>query len=229
MSHADTDPLPRLYISLALEHDWLTALEFGRVDDGVPMERWGEVSDHFAYIHLGDADETPAVGFKVLGYTHFDADDDDHAEIWEGPRFDAPQLGLSAASAGEIVAAVKATYGTKRPSYNRMLFNEAAGAEGERALELWAACLQAGDGMAHFGLGYTLLDLGRPHYAYRHLRHYADIAPAQPWVHNYLGQAAEAIDETEEARLAYKRAIELTEEGGTETDAEERLSGLEAS
>ena len=229
MEHADTRPLPRLFISLALELDTLTALEFGRVDDGLPRENWGPVSDDFAYIHLGDADETPAVGFIAHNYAEFDPEDEEHEGIWDGPRFDAPQLGLNAASAGEIAVAVKATYGTERPSFNRMLFNEAAGSEGEKALELWTACLHAGDAMAHFGLGYTLLDQGHPHAAYRHLRHYAEIAPAQPWVHNYWGQAAEAIGETEEARLAYEQAIELTEDGGTETDAEERLEALEAS
>ena len=31
--------------------------------------------------------------------------------------------------------------------------------------------------MAHFGLGYTLYDLGRFQEAYRHLRHYTEIAP----------------------------------------------------
>ncbi len=32
--------------------------------------------------------------------------------------------------------------------------------------------------MAHFALGYTLYELGRYHEAYRHLRYYAQIAPA---------------------------------------------------
>lgn len=227
MDYADTNPLPRLYISLATELDSLTALEFGRVDDEVPSESWNEVSDHFAYIHLGPADESPAVGFKVLGYTDFDPEEEEHEAIWEGPRFDAPQLGLAAVSAGEVVVAVKAMYGVKRPSFNRALFNDAAGASGRPALLRWMACLQAGDAMAHFGLGYTLLDLGGHHRAYRHLRHYAEIAPAEPWAHCYLGQAAEEVGELDEARAAYRRAVELTEEGGSDTDADMRLAVLE--
>lgn len=227
MDYADTNPLPRLYISVATELDSLTALEFGRVDDGVPSENWDEVSDHFAYIHLGAADESPAVGFKVRGYADFDPEDDEHEAIWEGPRFDAPQLGLDGVSAGAVVIAVKAAYGVKRPSFNRMLFNDAAGASGKGALWRWMACLHAGDAMGHFGLGYTLLDLGRSHDAYCHLRHYAGIAPAEPWAHCYLGQAAEALGELDEARVAYRRAVELTEEGGNDTDADMRLAVLE--
>ncbi len=227
MDYADTNPLPRLYISLASEIDSLTALEFGRVDDGVPAESWNEVSDQFLYIHLGDADESPAVGFKVLGYEDFDPEAEEHEAIWEGPRFDAPQLGLDGVSAGEVVVAARSFYGVKRPSFNRMLFNDAAGATGKPALMRWTACLHAGDAMAHFGLGYTLLDLGRTHRAYRHLRHYATIAPAEPWAHCYLGQAAEELGELDEARAAYRRAVALSEEGGNDTDADMRLAVLE--
>ena len=227
MEYADTNPLPRLYISLAIELDSLTALEFGRVDDGVPPESWNEVSDHFSYIHLGDADASPAIGFKVVGYADFDPEDEEHGAIWEGPRFDAPQLGLEDVSAGEVIAAAGSFYGVKRPSFNRTLFNDAAGATGRTALVRWVACLHAGDAMAHFGLGYTLLDLGQTHRAYRHLRYYAGIAPAEPWAHCYLGQAAEALGELDEARAAYRRAIELTEEGGNDTDADMRLAVLE--
>lgn len=81
--------------------------------------------------------------------------------------------------------------------------------------------------MAHFGLGYTLLELGRDREAYRHLRYYAEIAPAHPWNHCWFGKAAAAIGEVEEARSAYLRAIELTEAGGDETDAPELLAELE--
>lgn len=226
MEYADTDPLPRLYISLDTDGDWLTALEFGRTDDGLPAENWGPVGERFAYIHMGDAEEMPAVGFRVRGLSEFDADGEDVAEIWDAPRFDAPQLGLTAATAGEIVLAVRGTYGLERPSINRHMFSVAIEREGAPAANGWIACLHAGDPMAHYGLGYTLLDLGYEHDAYRHLRYYAEIAPAQPWAYNYHGQAAEAIGEVAEAEAAYERALELTAEGGVDTDAEKRLARL---
>ena len=80
--------------------------------------------------------------------------------------------------------------------------------------------------MAHFGLGYTLYDLGRPQEAYRHLRHYTEIAPCGSWNWCWLGKAAEALGETSEARTAYERALELEDEGGEETDAAELLGRL---
>ena len=70
------------------------------------------------------------------------------------------------------------------------------------------------------------LRAGRFHLAYRHLRHYAEIAPNGSWNWRWLGQAAEAIGETDEARRAYERAIEIEEAGGHETDAFELLRAL---
>ncbi len=81
--------------------------------------------------------------------------------------------------------------------------------------------------MAHFALGYTMFELGRFHDAYRHLRYYAQISPAHPWNHCWYGKAAEAIGEFGEAAAAYRRAIELTEEGAEETEATELLAELE--
>lgn len=82
--------------------------------------------------------------------------------------------------------------------------------------------------MAHFGLGYTLFDLGRYPEAYRHLRHYTEIAPAGSWNWRWLGQAAEKVGELDEARAAYTRALELEQElgEGHETDAAEFLEAM---
>jgi tetratricopeptide (TPR) repeat protein len=217
----------RLYISHLAEYDWLTALEFGRVDDGQPSENWEGVGPHFGYLHTGpDHDGDPTVGFKVVGFSELDPEDPSYARIWEPPLFEAPQLGLPAASAGEILLAAASLYGDGQ-SLNRTLFESATQCEGGRALKAWTACLHAGDSMAHFALGYTLYELGRFRDAYRHLRYYAGIAPAQPWTHCWLGKAAEAIGEDGEALSAYVQAIELTEAGGEETDAPELLAVLE--
>jgi Flp pilus assembly protein TadD len=81
--------------------------------------------------------------------------------------------------------------------------------------------------MAHFALGYTHYELAHYHDAYRHLRHYAELAPAQPWVWAWYAKAAAAIGETAEARDACNRALELTEAGSDETDAADLLESLD--
>ncbi len=224
-NHSSSNYRPRLYISHAAENDWLTALEFGRVDDGQPPENWRGVGEQLGYLHAGPARDTPAVGFKVVRFAEFDAEDPEYAEIWQPPSFDAPQLGLEKAPAGEIVLAARSLYGDGA-SLNRAFFDRAIRLSGPEALDAWTACLHAGDPMAHFALGYTLLDAGRCHDAYRHLRYYAQIAPSHPWNHCWYGRAAEAVGETAEARAAYQRALELTAEGAEETDAAELLARL---
>ena len=42
----------------------------------------------------------------------------------------------------------------------------------------------------HFGLGYTLYDLGRHREAYSHLRRYTELAPHNSWAWLWLGRAA---------------------------------------
>ena len=135
-----------------------------------------------------------------------------------------PQLGLTDASVGEIVLAARALFGG--PTINRVYFKAAVNADPEEALDLWLSCLAAGDCMAHFALGYTLYDLGRFHEAYRHLRYYAELAPAGSWNWCWYGKAAQAIGEIDEARTAYLRAIEL-EPCDQETDAAELLAELD--
>ncbi len=81
------------------------------------------------------------------------------------------------------------------------------------------SCLEAG---RHVGrttaLGYTLLSLDRPHDAYRYLRYYTELTPANAWAWCFRGQAAEAIREPAEARDCYQRAVEL-ERDDLATDA----------
>ncbi|MGE0065834.1 MAG: ADP-ribosylglycohydrolase family protein [Dehalococcoidia bacterium] len=215
--------LPRLYLNWIADFDWLIALEFGRVDDGQPAENWERVSEAFGYLH-----EEPGggcVGFKVLGFSTFDPEEEAVASIWDGPRFDVPVLGLADASAGEIALAARALFGSEG-TVNRQFFSAATDARGEEALALWLACLQAGDSMAHFGLGYTLFELGRFPEAYRHLRHYTEIAPEGAWNWCWRGKAAAAIGETDEAEEAWEKAVELEGTTGEETDAPELLAEL---
>lgn len=217
----------RLFLNHISSLDWLIALEFGRVDEGQPSDCWRGVNDHVGFLHDGPAGEE--VGFKVLDLSSLDLDDEESAELWTGPRFTAPALGLAAATAAEIITAHRALFGDV-DSVNRWYFSAAIAAESTvEALGHWLACLGAGDSMAHYGLGYTLLELGRDAEAYRHLRHYTEIAPCNPWAWSYFGRAAEARGETAEARAAYERAIELEDGGREESDARELLAELDAS
>lgn len=78
--------------------------------------------------------------------------------------------------------------------------------------------------MAHYGLGYTLYDLGRYREAYRHLRAYTELVPADGWAWCWLGKACEAMGDTDEARSSYQEAIRLDGDG---TDAPELLANLD--
>jgi Flp pilus assembly protein TadD len=88
-------------------------------------------------------------------------------------------------------------------------------------------CLETGDLMAHYGLGYTLHELGRYRESYRHLRAYTEITPSNAWAWCWLGYTCTALGELGEARTAYQRAVELEEAGGDKTDAGEWLERLE--
>ncbi len=91
---------------------------------------------------------------------------------------------------------------------------------------LWRACLEAGDMKAHFGLGYTLVELGRPREAYGHLVTYTELTPALSWAWFWRGRAAEEMGELEDARTCYGRALDAEEAGSEETDAAEHLAAL---
>jgi hypothetical protein len=114
-----TQDRPRLYLNHIFSLDWLVALEFGRIDDGQPPENWRGVSEQFGYMH--EHENGPCVGFEVLGFSDFDPEAEEVAQIWDGPCFTAPQLGLSDVVAGEIVVAARAFFGDL-PSVNRFFF-----------------------------------------------------------------------------------------------------------
>lgn len=219
---------PRLFLNHDADYDWLIALEFGRVDDGVPIENWYGVSDSFAYLLEHPVDGRP-LGFRVNDFSEFDVEDADVRVVWEGPRFDVPTLGLTDVSAGEIIVAARVFF-DGAPSINRVYFDAAIAADDpEEAADMWTSCLQAGDCMAHYGLGYTLYDLGDHRGAYRHLRAYAELVPTNEWAWYWLGKACEALDERDEALTAYGRAVEIEKrDDADDTGARERLDALGA-
>lgn len=204
-----------------------TVLAVGLVFDEWPGERWS-VGDDDTVEFLSD--ETGViVGFDVL-LERWDPDAlGDADELWDGPRFWVPQLGLREAAAGEVLLAARARWGDHDASLDAWLFNEAAGAKQEsleKARDLWTQVIDAGDLKGVFGLGYTLYDMGRYAEAHAHLRHYTELAPMNAWAWCWLGKALEALGETGEAAAAYARAIELEDERGMTTDAPVLLERL---
>ena len=117
---------------------------------------------------------------------------------------------MTGVSVGEVVVAARALF-RDRSTVNRELFSRAVNASGEEALTLWL--LQAGDRMAHFAQGCALYRLGRHREAYRHLRHYTEIAPHGSWNWCWYGKAAQALGLRGEARVAYRRATALEAAG----------------
>ena len=209
-----------LFLSYEEHLDWLTLIEFGQVENAQPRDHWRGVSESFGYIlrHPGG----PEIGFKIPDFSAFDPEDPEVAEIWEEPRFDVPVLGLRDSTAGEIVLAARPFLGG-HSTINRVYFNAAMQTEGEEAEQLWRYCLQSGDLMAHYGLGYTLYELERYLEAYRHLRAYTELVPADGWAWCWLGKACEGMGELDEARSTYEKAIHLDGDG---TDAPELLVNL---
>jgi tetratricopeptide (TPR) repeat protein len=215
----------RLHLTHIPELDQLIALEYGRVDEGTPEAWWRLVGGRVGYFHDGAAG--PAVGFKVFEVSELDAEAPELAAIWGAPRFDVPVLGLIGASAGEIILAARALFGA-RASIGHEFFALAVEASGEEALNLWLCSLEAGEAVAHYGVGATLYRLGRYHEAYRHLRYYTELAPGLTWTWCWYGRAAEALGLDGEARSAYRRAVVLEDGGGPVTGARELLADLEA-
>ena len=215
--------LPRIYVSFVPELDWLTGIEFGRVEDGQPKDCWVGLSANVGLL-LNEPFGTP-IGFKVKAFSGFEYEAANTSGVWDKPRFHAPQLGLAKASIGEIALAAR-TFFAGHESVNRFFFTRAMQSEGEEAVFFWRRCLEAGDCMAHFALGYTLYELERFHEAYRHLRYYVCIAPSDSWNWCWFGKSAEAIGEIAEARSAYEMACAIEAMGGEETDAQSLLAAL---
>ena len=219
-------PIP-LHLSVNVTDDWLEAVEFGSVVDGRPETQLVEISPDVRFV-LRSA-RGPVAGFTVHRFTKLDVDTlGEHA--FDGPRFSIPLLGMDQATIGEVILAARARFEVSTADVCFFMLALAC-AEDEGDLDgaagHWLSCVEAGDMRGHFGLGYTLYDLGRFRESYGHLRRYTELAPHNSWSWLWLGRAAEAIGELDEARSAYRRAIRREREGSFRTDAPERLRELE--
>ena len=150
------------------------------------------------------------------------------APVWTGPRFDVPSLALRNASAGEILPAARRTIdgSTIDVAYFDLAVTAGTRGDWEEAEGLWRCALEAGEMKAHYGLGYTLVELGRPREALGHLMHYTETCPRNTWAWVWRGRAAEAAGDVAEAAAACRRALECEAEGSDATDAAELLQRL---
>lgn len=210
-------------LSIDPSQERLTVIEHGRVWDGQPEASQLESEERIQMLF----EDGRAVAFLAHEPFEIDLDAVTDPELWEEPRFLVPALGLPPSSIGEILLTVRARYRPDELSADVAYFHMATAADDpEEALFLWRIVIEAGDMKGHFAYGYTLLDLGRSHEAYTHLRHYTELTPLNSWAWCWLGKACEAIDDRDGATEAYRTAIRLENSGGYETDAPELLDAM---
>ena len=204
----------------------MLVLEVGRTIDNQLPDEVEEPVEGFAVFHRGSGG--PVIGFGVLETYEFELPDLEHP-LMPGFRFDASSLGIRRGTAEEVILAAR-TVLDRTSTPDVVFFDQAVatGADGddEEAEKWWRLCLTSGDPRGHYGLGYTLVALGRPREAYGHLLEYTKVVPRNAWAWAWLGHASEEIGEREQAIDCWRRAIELEEEGSPETDAGERLDQL---
>lgn len=220
---------PTLQISYDADTDLLSGLMPGVVTDGHPDDEVDELLTGFYLFRRGV--DGPVIGFcaeDAFAWDVLENGDDDSLWGADDVRFDVPTLGLFGAAIGEIVLAAQQTLDGSTPDVTYFDLAVATGRKDlEEAERLWRLCLAAGDLRAHCGLGYTLIDLGRPREAYGHLLTYTELTPTLSWAWFWRGRAAEEMDELDEARVCFRRALEAEEAGSAETEAAERLEALD--
>ena len=226
-----------LRVSYDADLDFLWALVPGEVIDGHLPDETDVLAQSREDEHREPEDAVvvyrrglggPVIGFGVADAFAWDVDDDAF-ELLAEPRFDAPTLALRHASIPEIVVAAQHSIRGSTPDV--LWFDQAVAAgqsEDPAAAEaLWRCCLECGEMKAHFGLGYTLVELGRPRDAFGHLAMYTEICPRNAWAWLWRGRAAQDMGEAAEAAACYRRALSCEQAGSFETDADERLAALE--
>ena len=212
-------------LHLSVDPWWteVTLIAYGRTSDGlgpdcvVPDARGGRLAFF--------VEDGVVLGFKVDDPWSADLDAFDPEALWSGPRFEVPALGLSHASAGEVLLAVLGQYAEGEATADAIAFHAAIQADDrEQAAQHFKLALEAGNMAAHYGLGYTLVELGRPVDGYQHLRRYTELVPRNAWAWTWLGHACVALEWIDEAKDGFGRALALPD--GDETDAAEALEGL---
>ncbi|HYF26442.1 MAG TPA: tetratricopeptide repeat protein [Baekduia sp.] len=216
-----------LHLTLDPFWDVLECFAVGAVLDAQPAGACWAAGENGGARWVASPDGRELLGFLVA--EPWDVDVDALPELFGGPRFRVPLLGLDAASAGEVVLAVRGRFEPGEPTNDALCFHEGIGLtadDPEGALTRFRLALEAGHEKSRFAIGYVLVELGRHREAYDHLRRYAEVAAWNAWAWSWLGQACAGLGDHAEARAAYRRALELEAAGGLETDAGRRLAEL---
>jgi tetratricopeptide (TPR) repeat protein len=213
-----------------------TVLAFGRTDDGLPRAQFAVLDEDPRIRFILDAPSRgPVIGFDAHAPHEIDVAALDSLQVWDGPRFHVPALGLTGASVGEVLLSIRARFAEGEPTADALHFHLAIGTAAEEGeaftdfasvLAQWRLAIEAGNMKALFGLGYTLVEAGRPREAYDSLRRYTELTPRNAWAWCWLGKACHAMGETAEARAALRRAIACERAGSCETDARTLLEQL---
>src|SRR3712207_8978021 len=67
---------------------------------------------------------------------------------------------------------------------------------------MWRACLETGELKAHFGLGYTLVELERPREAFGHLVTYTALTPRNSWAWHWRDRKSTRLNSSH-ANMSY--------------------------
>ncbi len=103
--------------------DLATVIEFGSVWDGQPSELQLALEEDERLGFLLRESTGPVIGFRVHEPHDLDPETLEAWEVWDGPRFSLPQLGLHGVSIGEILLAVRARYGREEPTNDAFYFH----------------------------------------------------------------------------------------------------------
>ncbi len=123
-----------LHLTVDPYWDSLTAIAFGRVDDGLPPAQCPALEEEERIGFLLDGPNAgPVIGFRVAEPHAVDALALSSDEVWSGPRFEVPALGLVAVSVGEVLLAVQARYREGEPTADALYFHAAIAAGEETA------------------------------------------------------------------------------------------------
>lgn len=216
---------PRILVSNIPEFGRLELRIDGRPLDGYLASQTDSVTDAVRWVRETDG-RTP-LGLQIATGELLDLADSAFDALWEPPLYDAPTLGLRAVSIGHVLAVALAELDPDEETPDRALFRAALGwqeEDWEVALEHWREALGHGDQMAHFAIGYSLMELDRAAEAKEPLRRYSRLNENNSWAWVWLGHACWALGDHEGAESAYREAIERTARGSFETHAPELLA-----
>ena len=215
-------------LSFDTKTDWLSICEFGAVAERKLPGCALLISEHLQF--LLRRPRGTVIGFEVWGL-HTIGVDAESPNLWTGPRFRVPVLGLKSAVVAEIVMRARVVHGgCSTPDVLAL----------ERANELSAAgdltaaeaalreALAAGLLLAHLRLAGVLAAQGRYDEAYDHARVFTELAPRNSWGWACLGRVCIERGDRVEATAALRRAVRLERAGGYATAAASMLAALKA-